>query len=178
VGVGLGLTQGLVAGVFVGAVLVLAAALGNSRPALTEVPLATVTASQATGAVLNYGRVHRGRTGWRWALRLLTAFGFAGTLVVGCVGGRLLENVASLSRNREQAERHVPTVQRQIAGDPRFARVQVDVYSMGSLYVYGTVQSREDLYALRQIVWDTEPPVPVSWAVDVATASASTSRPQ
>lgn len=62
--------------------------------------------------------------------------------------------------NMGRARRHLPTLQAQIANDPRFVNVHLGVGTAddGILLVYGSVANTEDEQALRVIVEQSNPP--------------------
>ena len=81
--------------------------------------------------------------------------------------------------NMRRAERHIQTVRPQVAADPRFANVRLAPFTAqgGSLLVSGTVATKADAAALRELVEQSGPPVEMAFRVIVypaATQSAAT----
>jgi len=83
----------------------------------------------------------------------------------------------SQSKRMARAAAHIPKVNALIHPDPRFSEVKAQPYTgpsstgpstgPGSLGLYGSVKSEQDLEALRALVESTKPPVGVSWHVIV-----------
>lgn len=79
----------------------------------------------------------------------------------------------SQSKRMAIAAAHIPKVNALIHPDPRFSEVKALAYTgpsstgPGSLGLFGSVKSEQDLEALRALVESTKCPVGVSWHVIV-----------
>ncbi|MDB5300140.1 MAG: hypothetical protein JWO87_1803 [Phycisphaerales bacterium] len=74
-----------------------------------------------------------------------------------------------LDANLLKAREHIPIIQSRIAGDDRFKYIvfEAGTQSNGCVWVGGTVANPSDLAALRQIIQNTSPPVPVVYHVGI-----------
>jgi hypothetical protein len=75
-------------------------------------------------------------------------------------------------RNLARARNHAATLERQLASDPRFARVVFGDYtggpgSGGCLAITGSVADADVAKALRDMVIASSPPVDLAWALDI-----------
>lgn len=138
VGLGLGVTQGLICGVFIGSVVVLAAAL-STRPRLEDGPVA-LSAERAAAA---YPRPSR----------LRHAFGFV-AVVVAIAGGGAIGFVVGAVVGQSQLYRQSTDAKlakiRPVLKDQRFEGVVADYSSAAQVYLIGKVGSGQAYKALAE----------------------------
>lgn len=69
--------------------------------------------------------------------------------------------------NLDKAEQFGPVIRTKIGNDPRFREISVGVYTgyRGCIGIGGSVDTRENFIALMATVSETNPPLPVHYAV-------------
>lgn len=99
----------------------------------------------------------------------------AGTVAVSAVAVYPFSRAAETRRNLELARQHAERVQPELRQDDRFGFVKLSALAKdgGVLLCAGSVETDDDLKALRKSLLKTRPPVPVQWEVTVRTPPAS-----